>query len=144
MGVVYKAHDTKLDRTIALKFPLQQLAASEQDRARFLQEARAAASLDHAIICTIWRSTRTTVTRTGYNPGSTAPLWWADVLHKSLALYSNYLSEHPDDAYRRMAYAVNLTYAGRNRDAVTEGKKALKLSSGDPMASGKSRDTSNS
>jgi len=54
MGVVYKAHDMKLDRTIALKFLPQQMAASEQDRARFLQEARAAASLDHANICTIY------------------------------------------------------------------------------------------
>ncbi len=54
MGVVYKAHDTKLDRTIALKFLPQALAASEADRARFLQEARAAASLDNANICTIY------------------------------------------------------------------------------------------
>ncbi|HLB00718.1 MAG TPA: serine/threonine-protein kinase [Bacteroidota bacterium] len=54
MGVVYKAHDTKLDRTIALKFLPQAMAASEADRARFLQEARAAASLDNANICTIY------------------------------------------------------------------------------------------
>jgi serine/threonine protein kinase len=58
---------------------------------------------------------------------------WTDVLHKSLTLYSGYLKDHPDDAYRRMAYAVNLTYAGKNQDAVTEGEKALKLGSGDPI-----------
>jgi serine/threonine protein kinase len=54
MGVVYKALDTKLDRTVALKFLPKSLAASEADRARFLQEARAAASLDNANICTIY------------------------------------------------------------------------------------------
>jgi len=58
---------------------------------------------------------------------------WSDILQKSLTLYSGYLAEHPDDAYRRMAYAVNLTYARRNQDAVVEGEKALKLSSGDPI-----------
>ena len=54
MGVVYKAQDTKLDRLVALKFLPASLTASENDRARFMQEARAAASLDHANICTIY------------------------------------------------------------------------------------------
>jgi TolB-like protein len=58
---------------------------------------------------------------------------WKDILDKSLTLYASYLTEHPDDAYRRMAYAVNLTYAGRNKDAVVEGEQALKLSAGDPI-----------
>ena len=42
MGVVYKAEDTKLKRTVALKFLPPQLAASEQDKVRFVQEAQAA------------------------------------------------------------------------------------------------------
>jgi len=53
MGIVYKAHDTTLDRDIALKFLPAHLSASEQDKARFIQEAKAAATLDHPNICTI-------------------------------------------------------------------------------------------
>jgi serine/threonine protein kinase len=53
MGVVYKAEDTKLDRTVALKFLPTQLNASEQDKARFLQEAKAAAALNHPNVCSV-------------------------------------------------------------------------------------------
>jgi serine/threonine-protein kinase len=55
MGVVYKAHDTRLDRIVALKFLPLQLTASDTEKARFLQEARAAATINHPHVCTIYR-----------------------------------------------------------------------------------------
>jgi serine/threonine protein kinase len=53
MGVVYKAQDLKLDRTVALKFLPPHVSISDEVKARFLQEAKAAAALNHAHICTI-------------------------------------------------------------------------------------------
>ena len=47
MGVVYRARDQRLDRTVALKFLPPELNASEREKERFLREARTASSLDH-------------------------------------------------------------------------------------------------
>lgn len=54
MGIVYKAYDTKLRRTVALKFLTDSHTTSETDKARFLREARAASAINHPNVCTIF------------------------------------------------------------------------------------------
>ncbi|MBI1804714.1 MAG: protein kinase [Ignavibacteria bacterium] len=54
MGVVYKAKDIKLDRPVAIKFLPSHLSASEENKARFMQEARATAALNHPNILNVY------------------------------------------------------------------------------------------
>lgn len=54
MGVVYKAFDKRLKRSVALKFLNEQALEGDEGRQRLLSEAQAAAVLDHPNICPIY------------------------------------------------------------------------------------------
>jgi serine/threonine protein kinase len=54
MGEVYRAQDTRLDRTVAVKILPFHLAVREDLRQRFEREARAVSSLNHPHICALY------------------------------------------------------------------------------------------
>ena len=53
MGVVYLAHDPRLDRHVAIKLLPPDLTRDKTAKQRFLQEAKAASALDHPNICNV-------------------------------------------------------------------------------------------
>src|SRR5512139_1429174 len=54
MGEVYKARDTRLDRSVAIKVLPPQFSADPERRARFEREAKTIAGLNHPHICTLY------------------------------------------------------------------------------------------
>jgi serine/threonine protein kinase/Tol biopolymer transport system component len=68
MGIVYRAFDTKLDRAVAIKVLPPHALGSEDDRARFFREAKAAAQLSHAHICHVYQVDEAPILRDGAAP----------------------------------------------------------------------------
>ncbi|HVO74662.1 MAG TPA: tetratricopeptide repeat protein [Ignavibacteriaceae bacterium] len=58
---------------------------------------------------------------------------YKQTLQKVVQIVPKYLIQHPEDTYRRMAYAVSLAKLGKHEEAKIEGEKALELSPNDPV-----------
>ena len=75
MGMVYRARDLTLDRTVALKFLPPSLSSDQQAKDRFIHEAKAASGLDHPNIATVHEIAETgdhqLFIAMGYYPGET-------------------------------------------------------------------------
>src|SRR5580765_4215441 len=54
MGIVYKAHDTRLERSVAIKMLPADAAGHQERRRRFVQEAKAASALNHPNIVHVY------------------------------------------------------------------------------------------
>ncbi|NNE45497.1 MAG: protein kinase [Rhodothermales bacterium] len=107
MGIVYKAEDTKLDRTVALKLLPPHALVSEDDKARFYREARSAAALNHPNIAHVYEIDESFVVpaKAGTSPGTAEP---------------------PPDAERRPFIAMEFIDGETLADRVARGPLPLK------------------
>jgi eukaryotic-like serine/threonine-protein kinase len=119
MGVVYRAEDTLLGRTVALKFLPPTLMPNPRAKARFLNEARAASALDHPHICTIYEVGETAEGQLylamAYYEGETlkqrlerGPLPVAEALHIALQVARGLAKAHRHGIVHRDIKPANL------------------------------------
>jgi serine/threonine protein kinase/tetratricopeptide (TPR) repeat protein len=80
MGVVYRAEDTQLGRSVALKFPLFDRDLSDSARTRIINEARSAGALDHPNLCPIYE-----IGESSSGPFFAMPLYRGETLKQRIA-----------------------------------------------------------
>ena len=73
MGEVYKARDTRLERTVAIKILPTHLSSNTQARERFDREAKAVSNLSHLHICPLYDVSRTARIRADSSTAERAP-----------------------------------------------------------------------
>ncbi len=130
MGVVYKAEDTCLKRPVAIKFFSPQYLRAEEEKARFILEARAAAALDHPNICTVHEidevDGRTFIVMAyidGYNLHETlemGPLNVDDALDTAIQVAEGLQHAHEKGIVHRDIKLSNIMVTGRGQAKITD------------------------
>jgi len=122
MGVVLKALDPRLDRFVALKMLPSEFSYENLSRDRFITEAKAASSLDHPNICTIYEIDQTDkgqwfIAMGCYEGGTLAtklvrgPLPATEALHIAVQVASGLESAHANGIYHRDIKPANVLFA---------------------------------
>jgi len=130
MGVVYKAEDTKLKRTIALKFLSIHSLSNEVEKTRFLHEAQAPAALDHPNICTVHEIDETegqTFIAMAYIKGQSlkdkidsGPLKIEEVLHIAYQIADGLQEAHEKGIVHRDIKSSNIMLSSRGQPKITD------------------------
>ncbi len=131
MGVVYRARDTRLDRTVTLKFIHPMLSAEVEAKGRFIQEARAASALDHPNICTIYEIDETAdgqlFIAMAYYAGETladrlkrGPLGLEEALDAAIAIGSGLGRAHEVGIVHRDLKPANVMLTGRGEPKILD------------------------
>ena len=125
MGMIHKAKDTRLDRLVALKCLPPHLTIDNQNRERFLNEARAVSRLDHPNICTLYDIGETKDKQLylamplyeGYTLDkliSNGPSPWYDVIAICLQICQGLLTAHKNDIVHRDIKPANIIITSDN------------------------------
>jgi len=118
MGVVYKALDTRLHRTVALKCIPNTVVPDELNRERFRREARAAASLNHSGICTIY-AIEETVTDETNDPMEFIVMEYIEGVTLSKKIKEWYSgTKKADEKYRHEILTQIVDYTGQIAEAL--------------------------
>ena len=130
MGVVYKAEDTRLKRTVALKFLSPDWTRDAEARERFVREAQAASALDHPNICTVHEIEETegqTFIAMAYLDGQSlagkitdGPLDVEEAVDIAVQIAEGLQEAHDKGVVHRDIKCANIMVSGRGRAKITD------------------------
>jgi serine/threonine protein kinase len=130
MGVVYKAEDTKLLRTVALKFLSPKALGSEADKERFFREAQAAGILDHPNIATVYEIDECdghTFMAMAYVDGPSLaakiadrPLRTAEAIEVAIQIAAGLQEAHEMGIVHRDIKSANILLTGKGQARITD------------------------
>jgi eukaryotic-like serine/threonine-protein kinase len=111
MGEVYRARDTRLDRTVAIKVLSSQLAADPQFRQRFEREARAISALDHPHICSLYDVGEQIASPTAPETGAPQPIAFLVMQYLEGETLADRLVSGPLPLDQALQYAIQIADA---------------------------------